>query len=232
MRQISICIPTWERTDMLFESFNKVKDNDNVSEIVIVDDNSSVEVWDEISKRAKGNEKIKMFRNEKNLDCYRNKRRAIELSSNDWIIILDSDNIIDFSYLYHIFQLQEWKSNTIYAPSFAEPNFNYKQFEGLTITKSNVARYIKEPMFMTLLNTFNFFINRNEYLKIWDGSVDPVTSDSEYFNYCWLNAGNKIYVVPDLQYKHRVHDNSHFKKNNHRTNGFDKIVKQKLNSLT
>jgi glycosyltransferase involved in cell wall biosynthesis len=40
MRTISICIPTYNRVEMLFESFAKVIDNDNISEIVIVDDAS------------------------------------------------------------------------------------------------------------------------------------------------------------------------------------------------
>jgi hypothetical protein len=68
-------------------------------------------------------------------------------------------------------------------------------------------------------------------LKVWDGSVDPVTADSIYFNYCWLAAGNKILITPKLQYLHRVHDQSHYVNNVNRTNGFDVMVEQKLKEL-
>ena len=83
-----------------------------------------------------------------------------------------------------------------------------------------------------MLNAMNFFINRDEYLKVWDGSINPVTSDSIYFNYCWLNAGNKIYVTPNMQYEHTVHDGSHYQLNNKKTpQGFQQSVLDKLNAL-
>jgi len=36
--KISIAIPTYERVQMLFESFSQVHDDDRVDEVVIVDD--------------------------------------------------------------------------------------------------------------------------------------------------------------------------------------------------
>ena len=78
----------------------------------------------------------------------------------------------------------------------------------------------------------NYFVNRDEYLRVWDGSIDPVTSDSLYQNYNWLNGGNSIYVVPNLTYEHRVHSGSHYQNNVRRTpQGFHDSIIEKLKNM-
>ena len=37
--------------------------------------------------------KIKLYQNTNNLGCYHNKLKSISYCSNDWAILLDSDNI-------------------------------------------------------------------------------------------------------------------------------------------
>jgi glycosyltransferase involved in cell wall biosynthesis len=160
--------------------------------------------------------KVKHFRNDYNQDCYRNKKTAIELATNKWCCLWDSDNVFNIDYLDRIFE-REWDNNTIYTPGFAAPHFDFRRYEGLIITKENVSAYIDLPMFETMLNANNFFVNREEYLKAWDGSVDPVTSDSIFMCYNWLKSGRKIMVVPGLTYQHTVHPGSHYVNNNHRT---------------
>lgn len=231
-RIISVAIPTYQRVDLLFESFAQVISNDNVGEIVIVDDASELDVYRKIEERAKENEKIKLFRNETNRDCYWNKYTAMSHATNDWCILLDSDNVIGFDYLYHLFQEVSWQPDTIYTPSFAEPLFDFRPFQGLTITKNNVANYINEPMFETMLNACNFFVNKKSYLKVWDGSVDPVTSDSIYFCLKWLEQGFKIKVVDGLTYHHRIHGSSHYNSNVSRTPvGFHESILNKLKNM-
>ncbi len=231
-RKISIAIPNWNRTDMLLEAFEKVYSDERISEIIISDDHSDRLVYYELESLFKLMPKVKMFRNDVNLDCYRNKHQAVELATNKWVILFDSDNIISIEYLDKIFSIPDWNENVIYAPDFAFPQFNYTEFSGLTVTKENVSRYIDRPMFMTCMNTFNFFINRENYLKVWDGSIDPVTSDSEFFNFCWLKSGRKIHITEGLQYFHRVHPDSHYQKNTHRTGNLPNEIKKQLMELT
>lgn len=231
-RRVSIVIPSYERTDLLFASFAQVMDEIYVDEIVIVDDCSSEKVWEEIKERAKTMPKVKVFRNSINLDCYKNKRRAVELASNEWVILLDSDNVIDPTYLYHIFKNKFWDKNNIYTPDFAQPNFDFRHFSGLLITQGNVSSWIDEPLFEVCLNACNYFVNRDEYLKVFDSSIDPVTSDSIYFCYKWLESGNRIQVVEGLKYFHRVHGGSHYQNNVSRTpNGFHESVLNKIRHL-
>lgn len=236
MRQISLCIPNWNRKELLLQSFAKVYDNENISEIIISDDCSDMELYLELESIFKYMPKVKMFRNDNNKDCYFNKKIAVELATKQFVILLDSDNVINFDYLYRIFQITEWEQKTAYLPSFAAPHFNYQQYEGMEIKRGNVAMCMHDPTFTTMLNTANYFVNREFYLKCWDGSIDPHTSDSIYMNYLYLKNGGRLYVVPGLTYEHRVDNHygeqkGHYQTNCHKTGNFHEEVIQKLKAL-
>jgi glycosyltransferase involved in cell wall biosynthesis len=229
-RKISIAIPTYQRFEMLFESFEKVYDDERVSEIIIVDDESDKELFEKIRERCFNLPKIKLYRNAGNRDCYENKYTAISFVTNDWAILLDSDNVISKKYLDKIFSL-EWDGNTSYMPSFAEPNFNYNEMAGMTLSRENIAEIIKFRMCGTMLNCSNYFVNALQYMKVWQPDIDPHTADSLLQNYNWFNAGNKMLVVPGLTYFHRVHDGSHYKQNVHKTGNLYEELIEKIKEL-
>lgn len=234
---ISLCITTYNRTDLLYESFRQVLNDDRISEIVIVDDCSTEDVWQTIFWQYNEVPKIKLFRNEKNLDCYRNKREAVSKASNEWVIIWDSDNVMTKEYLDCLLHrshvvLECFRHDIIAQPCFAKPNFDFSKYAGQIISHKEVAGLMQDGTFQTMLNAMNYFVNRDEYLRVWDGSIDPVTSDSIYQNYNWLKAGNSIYVVPGLEYEHRVHSGSHYQNNVRRTpRGFHEEIVNKLKNL-
>lgn len=234
---ISLCIPTYMRTDLLYESFRQVINDDRISEIVIVDDCSTEEVYNTIVWQTKAIPKVKLYRNDTNLDCYRNKKRSVELASNEWVIVGDSDNVFTPAYVDALVRSRRsihngWSDRIIYQPEFARPHFNFIRFSGQVFDKSNLNPSIDDATLQTCFNAMNFFVNRDEFLHVWDGSIDPVTSDSIYFNYCWLSAGNSIYIVPGLQYEHKVHNQSHYQNNVRRTpKGFHESIIQKLKEL-
>lgn len=231
-RTISICIPSWNRSEMTIESFYDVYNDERVSEVVIVDDASDLDIYEDLKSMTDCLPKVKLFRNDINLDCYKNKRRALELATNEWCILLDSDNRIDKKYIDTIFE-HDWYKNIIFTPCFAMPTFDFREYSCLQVTHRDVADYVDRPMFETMLNACNYFVNRFEYICSWDGSVDPVTSDSIFFAYCWLRDGNIINVVPGLTYQHKVHEGSHYKNNVHRTApGFHESILNKLRQLT
>lgn len=232
-RQISIAVPTYNRCDETIDSFVDVYSDARISEIVIVDDFSNVETYNDLKELSDFIKKCRLFRNESNRDCYRNKQTAMSFVSNDWAILFDSDNKLDERYVDLLFQIEKWDERTIYTPSFASPHFDFRAYSGMEVSNSNVGEFIDKPMFEVMLNACNYFVNKNEYLKIWDGSIDPVTSDSIYFCLKWLEAGNKIKVVDGLTYTHTVHDGSHYKTNNHRTPvGFHQSILKRLRELS
>lgn len=230
-RKISLAIPTWERDELLASSFANVYDDPRISEIVIVDDCSDLKLFDEVKRKFDSLSKVRLLRNIINVDCYQNKMRTVSFCNNEFCILLDSDNSISKDYIDKIFEY-EWRPDIILTPDFAVPNFNFQAYSGLLISKENIAEWIDKPMFETMCNAANYFVNRDKYVEVWDGSVDPVTSDSIYMAYKWLAAGNKIQVVKDLIYFHRVH-RGHYQINVNRTApGFHESVLNKLRQLT
>lgn len=231
-RRIGISIPVFNRDDMLFASFEKVYDDPRIERITIVDDESDWAIYESIKEKCDKLQKVSLIRNASNQDCYRNKYTSLCYSVPLWNILLDSDNVIDTSYLDRLFEIPEWDNDTIYTPAWAMPHFDFRQFEGLTITKENVASLISVGNFETLLNAANYFVNRDNYIKIFDPNTDPVTSDSIYIAYRWLQSGRRINVVPNLFYDHTVHFGSHYQTQNKRTPiGFHESVLQKLKQL-
>lgn len=229
MKKLSIVIPTWERVEMTMNSFAKVYNDDRISNIIIVDDASSLETFNKF-KEYDNLPKVKLYRNLTNQDCYTNKFISVSYSPTPFCILFDSDNIIDTDYIDRIFE-QEWDEKTILAPTYAAPLFCYKAYSGLKIDRTNVSEYMGKPMFDTALNTHNMFVNRDEYLQCFDPNVDPHSSDSIFMNYQWLNRGNSIYFVPELTYQHTVHENSHYKANCHKSPEFYKEIEEKLKNM-
>jgi len=234
---ISLCITTYNRYELLLQSFAQVLHDERISEIIIVDDYSDIDIFEKVAAAVKYMPRVKLYRNEKNIDCYYNKAKAIRYARNSpytQCILLDSDNMIDSEFIDVLIAARGnkvWDKDTIYAPEFAAPQFNYKRFKGLTIQKENVAQYMEAPFFQILLNTCNYFVNRNEYLLSFDENKNPHTADTIYQNMNWLKAGKKIFVVPGLVYYHRLHDGSHYEINNHRTGKFLEKVVNELKAL-
>lgn len=216
---------------MTLESFAAVVNDERISQILICDDHSDEQIFADLVKAVSEVKHVEIYRNKENLDCYRNKRRAVELSKNEFTIIFDSDNIIDSKYIDRLYDIGAWDKHTAYMPVWAAPTFSYRSFSGLTITKENINTYLDRPFFSTMINCANYFINRDEYLKVWDGSINPHTADSIFQNYNWFAAGNKMYVVPGLVYQHRIHPGSHYVNNNHKTGSFYQEVENKIRAL-
>lgn len=230
---ISLCITTYNRTDLLMESFAQVLDDKRISEIVIVDDCSNADVWGnicaQIGKLIEKYPHIKLHRNDTNIGCYHNKKRAVGLASNEWVIIFDSDNVITPEYLD---ALPKGVSKFIaYQPTFAKPHFDFTKYEDAYVDRSTVHFFAGHSTFTTSLNAMNYFVNRDEYLRVWEERPEPWTADSLLQNYNWLKAGNIIYFCPGLEYEHRVHDGSHYKEHHRKTGNLYNELVQKLKEM-
>jgi len=232
MRQISVCIPTFQRFQLTIDSFAQVLDDPRIFEIIIVDDASRDGSYEKLLNTFHGNEKVRIFQNTFNLDCYANKHMAAMLADTDWVVVFDSDNTLTKEYLDALYAIPEWNPTTIYQPEFARPHFDFRKWSGLTLFQENVAQYADTHL-MTALNAFNLFINRDEYLRVWNGSIDPGSSDSIYFSLCWLKAGGNIFITPNLQYDHRIHadKSNHYSQNSHKYVDFHEKVMQEIRSL-
>jgi len=235
----SLVITTHNRTDFVIDAFSKVLNNEMIDEIVIVDDFSNkdtyIELWNLVHNLNSG--KIWVFRNTKNLGPMLNKYAAVKKSSNEWCVLLDSDNIIDNDYIEKI-KVLEKKSDILYCPEilWGDVNrekvaWNYSKFRGLSIDKNNGTKYIDDGLFTAWLNTGNYFFNRQAYLDVIDrNKLDSklMFNDAIYFSYLWLLCGNKMEIVPNLEYVHRVHKGSWYKNNRKACIDVTRIIKERL----
>lgn len=240
--KISLCLTNYNRSGLLYEAVRNVLEDKRVNEIVISDDHSKDEIYQSVVWYFKDHPKVKIYRNEHNLDCYQNKAKSLRLATNDWCILFDSDNVIDKSYIDRIenILIAGVNEKTIYTPSFARPHFDFTSVAGVNISKANIGGLmngIYVNTVGTMLNAANYFVNRHEYLKLFNPDIDPVTSDSIYMASRWLEFGNSIYVVPDLSYQHRVNNHgseegSHYGANVRRTpQGFHDEIINKLKRM-
>lgn len=225
---LSLCITSFNRFDLLKESYARVIDDPRISEIIIVDDCSTEPgIKEKVNSLAGG--KVKVFHQVENRGMSRNKADAISYASNQWVIIFDSDNIIGPDYLDAFFSfLDGWeesyashsiRNNFIFCPDFAKPNFDYRDFKcgngGIGIRSGiygarECAHEIKNDSYNCLLNTCNYIVNRDFYLKTYQYNPKHIASDTIWHNYNHLKAGGLLVVVPGMQYEHRTHKGSGF----------------------
>lgn len=208
--KLSIAVTNYNRTEMLFHAIEQVLDDPRVDEIVISDDHSRTEVQLAVKEHYKNVEKVKIYGHTSNSGMHINKKNAVNYCRNEWVILLDSDNIISPSYIDAIPEYLD--PAVIYMPDFAAPNFDYTKFAGRWTVKKlqRELDYKSNGMIECLMNTCNYLINRSEYLKTWKHNPDVLGADTIWFLYRWLLRGNEFHVVPKMQYYHRVHDGSGF----------------------
>ncbi len=89
--RISICIPTFNRSDLLRKALASVSNQTVKPWEVIVVDNCSDDDTEEVTREFKD---VKYFRNDVNLGMNSNWNRCIELSRGDFITLLHSDDLI------------------------------------------------------------------------------------------------------------------------------------------
>jgi glycosyltransferase involved in cell wall biosynthesis len=208
---LSLAITTFNRAELLFRSFERVLNDPRIGEVVIVDDASESKYFDKILNYCHRKPKVRIHRNNINLGVYHNKYQSVKLSNNPFVIVFDSDNIIEKDYLDALEVCGELSNNTVYTPSFAKPEFDYKHLSGKYIDRTNVSKAFKERRFDCLINTMNCVVPRENYLKVYNPDIEPAAADSAYFNYRWLEAGGNLYIVPGMEYEHLIHSGSHYR---------------------
>lgn len=228
MRKISVVIPYYNRADMVMETLQYPLTDERIDEIILCDDRSTPEDFKKLIENTKGLPKVKLIRNVINHHNQHNKKNCISFSKNEWCLVFDNDNTFDKDFVDKLFSIKKWDERTIYHPAFATPNFDYRQFNGNTITKENVKGYCDKDIFMTLLNTNNYLVNRDEYISRYQYDKTVRGADGIYFAHNWFKAGNGIYIVPDMQYFHRVHPGSEFLRE---VNSNMKLIKLWLNKV-
>jgi hypothetical protein len=219
---ISLAITTYNRTDLVVESFLSVLNNEYITEIVVVDDFSDESIFDDLKLKLDElqNDKIKLYRNGSNLKPLLNKLETIKHCQNEWVILLDSDNKITNDYIDVIKKLDK-DENILYVPETLlrfndEKIIDFCNIKNCFIKIENIKDYLNKPEIDTVLNVGNFFVNKDKYLDTFLGKnldIGLQTNDAFYFSYLWIISNRIINVVDGLSYYHRQHDGSWYLNN-------------------
>lgn len=235
--KISVAIPHYNNSKYFRDTLGPLIKDDRVNEIVVCDDVSKdVEELKNIITELNVNNKIKLHINEKNLGCYHNKLNSLSKCSNEWAIILDSDNIVDTDYLDCLYNIGTWNDKLIYAPSWAQtfPNkssryMDYRKYSDATITKPLFLSLFNDIHFTCLMNTCNYFVPVQKYVNCMNQYTynrEVINSlDSAVLFSDWLKDDNFVYIVPNMFYKHRLHSDSNYMLANKR---YERQVKQDM----
>ena len=217
--KFSLCIPTMDRYDE-FLSINLPKyiNNPFIDEIIISDENGND--IEKIKNKIRNLDKFKFNVNNKKLGAFYNKIKCCQLAKNDWIVLMDSDNFADIDYFETAIDFlnnnNNIKKNSILAPSFAKPRFDFRHFSGMCFKKDNFKNIPncreKSPIVM---NTGNYILNKylinnliveEQNEKITSSPVDVLLLNTILFEQLDL----EMYIVPNLYYDHIVHNGSFY----------------------
>lgn len=242
-KKISVAIPYYNNSEFMDKTLETLIIDNRISEIVIVDDNSQDLNKLEYLLEKLNSKKIILYKNEKNLGCYHNKIKTVSKCTNDWCILLDSDNYIEKSYIDILYKLENWDTNIIYSPDKpitfpGEPSYimDYRKYSNKLIDKNIYINDFHENTFQCLINNCNYFLPCKEYLlcmeeksKKYDRNIIDCLDSAVLFT-DWLLNNKSIKIVKDLSYFHRLHKNSNYVRGKSRN--YETIVKiQLLNKI-
>ena len=240
----SLCIPTMDRFDSFLKGFlEKYLTFELIDEIIITDENGND--YEKITNYFK-NTKIKCYKNDKRLGCFMNKLKCCKLAKNEWIVLMDSDNFADADYFFKAKEYIEKNNpsnNSILAPDFAKPTFNFKHLSNMIFnkeTKNQILQHDRTSKIHGLrvcLNTGNYVINKFliNNLNI-NSEIENIkysnTCDVIYFNTLLFEQLNmNLNIVKDFEYIHNVHNGSVYIRENRKYVAFNKYVHERFYKL-
>lgn len=203
MRKISFCLTSFNRFDSIVKIINTI--SPHVDEVVISDDHSNIEIFNQLNSFTKNFNNVFLYRNEFNVGAFHNKHIVLEKAKNDWCVLFDSDNQIEKKYIDILHTIEKWDEKTIYSPS----NFGTKNFSEYNNKKFNDVKSLIFDDDGTannnawLFNTGNYFLNRKKYIEVSEKWKD-IIKYVEVISFCflWFKNGGNFMVVPHLKYNH------------------------------
>lgn len=152
MNRISIAIAYHGRREQYVErNIVNLKHDPRVAEMVIQDDASSIEDFQALVEMLRRHTDvpfdIHVEHNITNLFVFQNKIKAVRRCSEDvdWVALIDSDNVIDSSYLDAWDEAMSAGWIDAFLPVIGRPALDYRAFEGEVIEDAAAFLGIENP---------------------------------------------------------------------------------------
>jgi glycosyltransferase involved in cell wall biosynthesis len=228
--KISLTIPFYNTSKYFLDCIRYSIDDDFVSEIIVNDDQSSEEEWNNLNTIVSelNNPKIKLYRNPINLGGFKNKYKTVKKATTEWVYLLDSDNYPNNDSLNLIKNIQDADNNICYCPEtlvmfrntediVRQVDYKYS-YDKIGCRESKEAINSRLPEFPMFLNTGNYVVNRDNYLsRMYDAYCNQETSaaDCIAFQYNWMVNGGYSKIIPGFKYFHRLRNDSYWMTSGH-----------------
>jgi hypothetical protein len=227
MNNITLAIPFYNTSKYFLDCIKYAIDDDFVSEIVVNDDCSMPQEYNNLLTLIEGKDKIKVYQNKHNLGAFRNKYITVKKCNNDWIYLLDSDNH-PFENTYEILKsIDQSHKNICYSPAklycksdsdidcSAISDYNNFGYELIGIEESKDALIKRKKWFDWFINTGNYFFNRDFYLESLEEPFKnfhqyKLYADTAASFYFMLKNNGQFKVIHDLYHNHRLRKNSYW----------------------
>ena len=215
---LTIAIPTMRRWSFLKDSIPAYLARPEVAEVIVCDETGEdYDLLQAAFGHLQSANKLRLYKNERRLGIYENKKKCLSLATTEWVALLDSDNIfgddwfealhdLDFSNSKRIFASADFKSvNVKTGVSTCE----CKSFRGLVLDSRTWTETLTQSNWNFLLNDGSWLVPRAVIVCLPDVRSDTLqASDAIFMARCFVKAGYCIYYVPGLEYTHLVHPGS------------------------
>ena len=221
--KISIVTASYNYQDYIKETIQSVLDQTYSDwELIIVDDCSTDNSVDVI--KSFSDDRIKLFINEKNLGLAQTVKRGVEYATGDWIVFLESDDLITSDNI-------EKKVEIVKKYSDLNLIFNDCEFFGyenkvrdFSIALKKTRALLKKKNYPQNM-FYNFYLSnkiftfssvmakREDLLKI--SYTPPIDSLLDWWLWVQLAYIGKFYYISEKLTKWRLHTDSYIYKSNH-----------------
>lgn len=204
--KLSIIIPCYNCTSTLEEALSSVYSQNLITpfEVIMIDDGSTDNTFELISKLAKKYPYISYYAHGINRGGGAARNSGIEKSTGDLIYCLDSDNFFAANSLQKMIDyLVEKKADGV---AFSERRFfinkNKKKFNAQFYKLSDQAVSIEDLFSKNPPLLDNFLYTKKSFYKT-SGYPENHGFDTQCFELRYISSGNNVYFCPKTTFYHR-----------------------------
>lgn len=221
---ISVVMPAYNAMNFIADAVNSVLKQSLCNlELIVVDDCSTDDTWNIISRIAEVDSRLKIIKLENNSGSAKYPREvAVNMASADWICWVDADDIIPFDYLEKLLLRQQNTDADIVCSQMIafQNNINNVRYTLPDISLNNNGDDILPGRVAVMKTIGSWSLNANGFLvrkSLWSGTSLFLNRDAN-----WMDAddvstremilsANKV-AFSDAVYYYRIHSEAITKK--------------------
>ncbi len=221
---ISVVMPAYNAMSFIADAVNSVLKQSLFNlELIVVDDCSTDDTWNIISRIAEVDSRLKIIKLDDNSGSAKYPREvAVNMASADWICWVDADDIIPFDYLEKLLLRQQNTDADIVCSQMIafQNNINNVKYTLPDISLNNNGDDILPGRVAVMKTIGSWSLNANGFLvrkSLWSGTSLFLNRDAN-----WMDAddvstremilsANKV-AFSDAVYYYRIHSDAITKK--------------------